>query len=128
MVFDKLRCQLRQFDAAWKIGLIIFAIVLFLGIVSRVTTTLDVDQDPVIRKKLIQFLQSITTYYRLSEQDANPTVALQHIGMAKGLKEAALSIASVDQIYKTTNVNMADLSLLIDQQFQQIQAKLRMGT
>lgn len=123
MAFDKLRCQLKQFDSAWKVGLVIMIIVLFIAIVSRLTTTLDIDQDPVIRKKVIQILQNVKNYYMQSQQDANPTVALQHIGMAKGFLESALALASAEQIQKTTSINMTDLQLRLDQRSDQIQAK-----
>ena len=123
-MFDNLKCQLKQFDSAWKVGLVIMAIVLFIGIISRITTTLDVDQDPVIRKKVIQMLQNIKNCYQQALQDSNPSIALTHIGMAKGLMQAALSIASPDQIYKTTSVNMTDLGFRLDQRGEQLQAQL----
>jgi|SRR5579872_1489721 len=119
---ESLRCHLKQFNAAWKVGLIILALVLFLGILSRVTTTFDVDQDPMVRKILVQILQKVKDCYVQAEQDSNPSIALQHIGMAKGFMQSALSIASADQIYKTTSVNMADLGFRLDQRFQQLQA------
>lgn len=122
---ESVRCHLKQFHTAWKVGLIIFALVLFLGILSRVTTTLDVDQDPMVRKILVQILQQVKTCYVQSQQDSNPSIALQHIGMAKGFMQAALSIASADQIFKTTSISMSDLGLRLDQRFEQLQANVR---
>lgn len=124
MAFENLKCQLKQFDSAWKVGLVIMALVLFLGIVSRLTTTLDIDQDPIIRNKVIHMLQNIKTLYLQAQQDSNPSVALGHIGQAKGLMQAALSIASADQIFKTTSVNMTELSFRLDQRSEQLQAQL----
>lgn len=119
-MFDKLRCQLKQFDSAWKVGLVIVAVVLLIGIISRLTITLDIDQDPVIRKKIIQLLQNVKHCYLQSQQDSNPSVALNNIGMARGFLQAALSLASADQIYKTTSINTTDIALRLDQQTDRI--------
>ena len=121
---ESMKCHLRQFDAAWKVGLVVFALVLFIAILSRATTTLDVDQDPVVRKILVQLLQHIKNYYVQAQQDSSAAIGLQHIGMAKGLMQAVLSLASADQIYKTTSVNMTDLSFRLDQRFEQLQNQL----
>ncbi len=123
-MFDNLKCQLKQFDSAWKVGLIIMGVVLLIGIISRMTITLDIDQDPVIRKKVIQLLQNLKTCYMQSQQDSNPSVALNHIGMARGLLQAVLAIASPDQIYKTTSINVTDIGFRLDQRAEQIQGKI----
>lgn len=122
-MFDNLRCQLKQFDAAWKVGLVIMGVVLLIGIISRLTITLDIDQDPVIRKKVIQLLQNVKQCYVQSQQDSNPSVALNNIGMARGYLQAALALASTDQIYKTTSINTTDISLRLDQRADQLQGK-----
>lgn len=115
-MFDNLRCQLRQFDSAWKVGLVVMAVVIFLGLLSRWSTTLDIDQDPIVRKKVVQLLQQIKSTFMQAQQDANPAIALLHVGQAQGYMQAALSLASVDQIMKTTSVNMTDLGLRLQQQ------------
>lgn len=123
-MFDNLRCQLKQFDSAWKVGLVIMGVVLLIGIISRLTITLDIDQDPVIRKKVIQLLQNVKTHYLQSQQDSNPSVALNNIGMARGYLQSVLSLASADQIYKTTSINTTDISLRLDQRADQLQGKV----
>jgi hypothetical protein len=122
-MFDSIRCQLRQFDAAWKVGLVVMAVVIVIGIMSRWSYRLDMDQDPVVRKKIIQFLQEIKQFYSQAQQDTNPAMALLHIGNAKGLCQASLALASVDQIYKSTQVNMTDLGLKLNQLSDQIRTR-----
>ncbi len=119
-MFDKLKCQLKQFDAAWKVGLVIVAVVLLIGIISRLTTTLDIDQDPVIRKKVIQLLQNMKNCYMQSQQDTNAQMALTHIGMAQGFLQAVLSMASADQIFKTTSINVTDIGLKLNQRAEEL--------
>ena len=123
-MFDTLRCQLRQFDTAWKSGLIIVAVVLVITIISRLTITLDIDQDPILRKRIVEMLQHITTNVQQAEQDSRPAFALAHISTAKGYLLAALSLASADQIFKTTSVNVGDLSIQLNQREQLLLAKI----
>ena len=122
-MFDKLRCQLRQFDAAWKVGLIVMAVVLVIGVMSRWSYRLDMDQDPVVRKKVVQLLQNIKQNYIQAQQDSNSSMALLHVGTAQGLCQSALSLASVDQIYKSTQVNMTDLQLKLNQLSEQLRSR-----
>jgi hypothetical protein len=98
------------------------AVVLLIGIISRLTITLDIDQDPVIRKKVIHLLQNVKNCYIQSQQDSNPSVALNNIGMARGFLQAALSLASADQIYKTTSINTTDIGFRLDQRAEQLKA------
>jgi hypothetical protein len=124
-MFDKLRCQLKQFDAAWKSGLIIVAVVLFFTILSRLTVTLDIDQDPVVRKKIVEILQHAKNHYVQAGQDANLDIALTNIGLAKGYLQSALMIASADQILKTVGINMTDFALRLDQRSELLRARIK---
>lgn len=123
-MFDKLRCQLKQFDAAWKTGLVIFVIVLIITIISRLTITLDVDQDPVLRKKIMEMMQQAKTLTLQADQDTSPLIALSNIAMAKGFLNSSLMLASADQIFKNTSINTSDLSLQLNQREELIRSKL----
>jgi hypothetical protein len=123
-MLDKLRCQFKQFDVAWKSGLVIFALFLVVIIISRMTITLDVDQDPVIRKKIMEMMNQAKNLTLQADQDAHPAVALTNISMAKGYLNSILMFASADQVFKTTSINVSDMALQLDQKESMARSKL----
>lgn len=98
----------------WVIAGLVLAVLVLITLLSKLATGVrqPVSHDTIQKSDI--FLRAANRWAATAQQDANPIMALRHIGAAKTYVEALRGVLNDAQIRKAHNVDMQDLTQKMD--------------